>query len=259
MILGENEEGCMLSIVIPTYNERDNVSELCERIGQILRSCEFEIIFVDDSSDDTPVVLKSLSRRYPFVQFEHRVGETGLSSAVVHGFDLARGTLVAVMDGDLQHPPELLLPMYRAMQTGADFCIASRFIPGGDDGGLSGLRRFVSWTARMFGKIVLPSVRPVSDPTTGFFMIRAKVFEGADVSPIGWKILVELLSVCRYHRIIEIPMAFSQRKSGSTKFSTQAMFQYIEQLFSLRRRAVDNDDVIVERLSPTEYDIAGRE
>lgn len=242
----------MLSIVIPTNNERDNVSELCERIIRTLHACEFEIIFVDDSSDDTPKVLQNLSRRYPFVRFEHRTGKGGLSSAVVRGFAMARGSSVAVMDGDLQHPPELLLPMYRAILKGADLCLASRFISGGDDGGLNWFRKFVSWSARMLGRISLRSIRPISDPTTGFFMFRTRILEGADISPIGWKILIELLAMCHYRCIVEIPMVFSPRKSGNTKLSAKPTFQFIEQLFFLHGRAVKNDDVIIERLSPEE-------
>lgn len=247
----------MLSVVVPTYNERDNVTELCDRIGHSLASHEFEVIFVDDSSDDTPLVLEGLAQRHPYVRFEHRVGGGGLSSAVVRGFELAQGSSIAVMDGDLQHPPELLSPMYEVMERGADFCITSRFIPGGTDGGLSLLRKFVSWTARMIGKAVLPSLRPVTDPTTGFFMVKADVVEGVHVSSLGWKILVELLAVCRYHHIVEIPMVFSARKSGTTKFSGKPTFQYLEQLFILRRRAVHNEGVVVERLSSPDCAIPG--
>lgn len=239
----------MLSIVIPTRNERDNVCELCERIEHTLATCEFEIIFVDDSTDDTPVVLAALAAEHTCVAFEHRTNASGLSSAVVRGFELAHGDAIAVMDGDLQHPPELLLPMYHLVQDRADICITSRFIPGGSDGGLNAFRKLVSWTARMMGKVMLHNVRSLSDPTTGFFAFRATLLEGARVEALGWKILIELLAVCRYQHIVEVPMRFHARLHGSTKLSVKPTLEYLEQLVLLRRRAVKNE-VSVERISP---------
>lgn len=230
----------MLSVVIPTFNERGNLTELVERAARTLKGEQFELIFIDDSIDDTPVELEGLSARYSFVRYRHRVKTTGLSSAVIDGFAIACGDVFAVMDGDLQHPPELLLPMYRCIQQGFDFCVTSRFIEGGDDGGLDIIRKVISWTARQLGRISISNVRKITDPTTGYFAVNRSILHDADIDPIGWKILIEMLSVCRYTTVAEIPMRFSERKCGSTKLSSRATIDYLGQLVGLHSRAVKN-------------------
>ena len=121
---------------------------------------------------------------------------------------MADGDFLACMDADLQHPPAILRPMYAAMLSGADICIPSRLIRGGSDGGLNPARKLVSGTARWMGKIALPSLRNISDPTSGLFMFRKEMLEGADLQPIGWKIMVEGLAMCKYSLVVEIPYEF---------------------------------------------------
>ncbi|MBR6403561.1 MAG: polyprenol monophosphomannose synthase [Eubacterium sp.] len=238
-----------LSIVVPSYNERDNVKVLVEKIDEALKGINHEIFFVDDSTDDTPQVIEEIMKTKPHVKMKHRDDEKGLATAVLLGFKLATGDYLACMDADLQHPPEVLLPMYVAMETGADWCIPSRLIPGGDDGGLNWIRKFISGTARVIGQIMLPCLRKISDPTSGLFMIRKEIIAEADMRPVGWKIMVEVLATAKYSKIIEIPYAFAQRVAGESKIDSKATMQYLEQCFSLRKRAVKNEHVVVKRWS----------
>ncbi len=226
-----------LSVVVPTFNEKGNVENLVAQIGAALEGIEYEIVFIDDSKDETPEILERLSKENAHVRYEHRVGETGLATAVIRGFRIAEGDFLACMDADLQHPPAILRPMYAALLSGADFCIPSRLIPGGDDGGLNWYRKFVSGTARWMGKIVLPCLRKISDPTSGLFMFRKECIANADLRPVGWKIMVEVLAMSEYKSVIEIPYAFQNRTSGESKLSSKVTMQYLEQLWKLMFRA----------------------
>ncbi len=236
-----------LSVVVPTYNEKGNVERLVQKIGDALDGIDYEIVFIDDSRDETPEILEKLSKENPRVRYEHRVGETGLATAVIRGFRIAEGEILACMDADLQHPPEILRPMYAAIRSGADFCIPSRFIPGGNDGGLNLYRKFVSGTARWMGKIALPCLRKVSDPTSGLFMFRKECISNADLQPVGWKIMVEVLAMSEYQTIVEIPYVFQDRESGESKLSGKVTMQYIEQLFMLMKRATKRKGITVIR------------
>ena len=238
-----------LSIVVPSYNERDNVGPLVDQLDKALDGIPHEILFVDDSTDDTPDVITEIAKEKPHVHLKHRTDEKGLATAVLLGFKLAEGDYLACMDADLQHPPAILLPMYVAMETGADWCIPSRLIPGGDDGGLNWYRKFISWTARKIGQVMLPCLRKISDPTSGLFMIRKDIIKEADMRPVGWKIMVEVLATAKYSKVIEIPYAFAQRTAGESKIDSKVTMQYLEQCFSLRKRAVKNKNVIVRRWS----------
>ena len=234
-----------LSVVVPTYNERDNVRKLSGLIEKALTGIPHEIIFVDDSTDDTPEILKGLCESDSRIRYEHRTGKNGLSSAVVCGFEISCGDYIAVMDADMQHPPAILRNMYCAMGNHADICVPSRFIMGGDDGGLDIFRKMVSGAARYLGKVLLPCLWKVSDPTGGLFMFRREILTGADIRPVGWKILIEMLAVCRYNKIIEIPDSFGERNAGESKLSGKVTAEYLGQLISLIPRAVKNHADVV--------------
>ena len=250
----------MISIVIPTYNEKDNIYPLLSRIDNALPGIDYEIIFVDDSTDETPSVLEAAAKENSHVRFHHRTDEKGLATAVVKGFSLAKGDYVAVMDADLQHPPEVLLDMYAAMLAHADMAIPSRFIPGGSDGGLNLWRKFVSWTARYIGKILLPCLRHITDPTSGLFMIRREMLEGASLHPIGWKIMVEVIAMCPVKKVLETPYVFQDREAGESKLSTKVSLQYIKQVFHLIRHAANRGkNMRVIRWSPEKLATAKKE
>jgi dolichol-phosphate mannosyltransferase len=225
----------MLSIVIPTFNERDNVFLIAGRISDVLSEETYEIIFIDDSNDDTPEKLEQLIKMDPHVRYEHRTNERGLGTAVVRGFELALGDKITVMDADLQHPPEMLVPMLEEIESGADIVIPSRFVPGGDDGGLNVVRKLISATARYMGKIALKALRPINDPTSGFFMFRQPVIKGADLNPIGWKILIEVLVRGNYEKVVEIPYRFHARAAGESKMSLKEQWNYIRHLINLAK------------------------
>jgi len=229
----------VISIVIPTYNEKDNILPLLSRIKEALPGIPHEIIFVDDSTDNTPQVITDAAATDSRVVLHHRDTEKGLATAVVKGFTLAKGDYVAVMDADLQHPPEVLLDMYAAMKANADMAIPSRFIPGGSDGGLNLYRKFVSGTARYIGKILLPCLRKVSDPTSGLFMIKRELLKDASLNPIGWKIMIEVLAMCQVKNVLETPYVFHDREAGESKLSTKVTIQYLKQVFHLMKAAAN--------------------
>ena len=239
-----------VTIVVPTYNESENVGNLTNQIDYALRGIEYEVIFVDDSTDDTPDAIKKVMGENSHVRMEHRETEKGLATAVLKGFELAKGDYIAVMDADLQHPPSILRSMYAVMENGADFCIPSRFIPGGSDGGLGPYRKLVSGVARYIGKIALPSLRKITDPTSGLFMFRRAVIEGADLRPIGWKIMVEVLAMGTYDSVVEIPYKFQARPAGESKLSSKVTVEYLKQVAELTKRGKKQGNVKVSRWTP---------
>lgn len=247
-----------LSVVIPTFNEADNIKKLLDEIDGALLRVPYEVIFVDDSTDSTPEILADISRLDKRVRFEHRENKSGLATAVLRGFELASGDYIAVMDADLQHPPMALRYMYCAMRRGADICVPSRFIPGGSDGGLDFYRKFVSGTARYIGKIFLPCLWRISDPTSGLFMLRRGVLEDADLRPVGWKILIEVLAMCRYSKVTEVPYTFCDRNAGESKLSKKVTLEYIKQVFGLIPRARHNRANVV-KWSPARLELELRE
>ena len=239
-----------ISVVVPTYNEAENVGNLVNQIDYSLRGIEYEVIFVDDSTDDTPDAIRKVMAENSNVRMEHRETEKGLATAVLKGFSLAGGDYIAVMDADLQHPPKILRSMYAVMETGVDFCVPSRFIPGGSDGGLGPYRKLVSGVARYIGKIMLPSLRKITDPTSGLFMFKRAVIEGADLRPIGWKIMVEVLAMGTYKSVVEIPYKFQARPAGESKLSSKVTIEYLKQVAELTKRGKKQSGVKVSRWSP---------
>lgn len=230
----------MLSIVIPVYNEKKNINEVTKRIENALKENRYEIIFVDDSTDETTNIIRSLSKQDSRVKLIHREGKKGLSSAVIEGFKLAKGDVLSVMDGDLQHPPEILPDMLTKINEGEDVVIPSRFVKGGSDGGLNLFRKCVSGTARYMGKALFKKLRKVSDPTSGIFMFKKSVIAGKSLNGIGWKILIEVLIIGEYNKLVEIPYEFNTRNSGESKMNIAVQAQYLKHLYSLFLRTKFN-------------------
>jgi len=239
-----------LSIVVPSYNESGNVANLVAQVDEALGSIEHEIIFVDDSTDNTPDVIKGIMENNSNVRLEHRTDEKGLATAVLKGFSLAQGDYIAVMDADLQHPPAIMKSMYAVLETGVDFCVPSRFVEGGGDGGLNLYRKIVSGTARYIGKILLPCLHKISDPTSGLFMFRREVIDGADMRPIGWKILIEVLATGTYKSVVEIPYKFQDRTAGESKLTGKVTMEYLKQVFELMGRGKKQREMTVTVWTP---------
>lgn len=239
-----------LSIIIPTFNESKNVVPIYEQISEALKGISHEVIFVDDSNDNTPEIIQTLADNNSNVVLMHRENEKGLATAVLKGFELASGEYLSVIDADLQHPPAILRSMYAVVSNGYDFCVPSRFIEGGSDGGLNLYRKFVSGTARYIGKIMLNSVRHISDPTSGLFMFKRNAIEKSDLRPIGWKIMIEVLAMADYKTVCEIPYTFAQRNAGESKLTSKVTKEYLLQLTGLKKRELNHKNVRVDRLSP---------
>ncbi len=223
----------MLTIIIPTYNERDNIAILWSRLKSALGDLSFEVIFVDDSTDGTDRVIAACAEDDPRIRVLHRESERGLATAVVEGIRAARGEMFCVLDADLQHPPELISDLLSALND-ADVVVASRFVPGGRNE-LSLPRRLVSRGAILLAQAFVPAVRTVRDPTSGFFICRRKAVEGAELRPIGFKILLEILAKGKYRQVREVPYVVEHRRAGSSKLGVSEQLGYLQHLWALRR------------------------
>ena len=227
----------LFSIIIPTYNERDNITPLVEKIDEALSDDRYEIVFVDDNSrDGTAEVAEKLSKKYP-VRVIVRRNERGLATAVIHGFKNTGGDIMAVMDADLQHPPHILKDMLKAAaDDGTDMVIASRYVEGGSCEGWSLTRRIISKGAIFLSHLLLPRTRQISDPMSGFFLLRKSVLDGADLRPVGYKILLEVLMTGQFQKVAEVPYRFHIREREKSKLSAVQQIDYLKHLFSLMRR-----------------------
>ncbi len=180
-------------LIIPTYKERDNIAPLVARIDSALHRRDYRILLVDDDSNDgTAELVGTLSLKYP-IDILVRKDKRGLASAVVDGLAKVTGETVVVMDADLQHPPEVLSDLLKKMDDGADIAIASRYVPGGGCQGWGLARRINSKAAIFIAHLLLPSTRRIKDPMSGFFAFRRRAIAGADLKPIGYKVMLEML------------------------------------------------------------------
>jgi dolichol-phosphate mannosyltransferase len=233
------DSGVKLSLVIPTYNEAKNVAELVQRLTVLLDGDigeHYELIVVDDDSPDlTWQKAQALTAQYPRLRVIRRQGERGLSTAVIRGWQAARGQVLGVIDADLQHPPEVTLALWREMDRGADLAVASRHVEGGGVSNWSAFRRVLSRGAQVLGLVLLPSViGRVSDPMSGYFMVRRSAIEGATMHPLGYKILIEVLGRGKVRWIAEAPYVFRERVEGESKVTWKLYVDYLRHLARLR-------------------------
>ncbi len=228
-----------LSLVIPTYNEAKNVAQIVMRLSALLDEVlpnAYELIIVDDNSPDrTWEVALSFVEQYPQVRVMCRVEERGLATAVIRGWQVARGAVLGVIDGDLQHPPEILRKLWGEIYRGADLAVASRHVEGGGVSDWSVVRRFLSRGAQVLGLVLLPEViGRVSDPMSGYFLVRRRCLLGRPLSPLGYKILVEVLGRGRIGWIGEVGYVFQERVEGESKVSRRQYLDYLRHLVRLR-------------------------
>jgi dolichol-phosphate mannosyltransferase len=218
--------------VVPTYNERERLSEFVETVLATLQQhgVSAEVVIVDDNSPDgTGALADELAETHP-VTVVHRAGKLGLGSAVVAGFGVARGAILGVMDADMSHPPEYLPRLIDAFdRTGADIVVGSRYVPGGGTRNWPWYRAFMSRFACMFASIVTP----VRDAASGFFLARASVLRGGEVQAPGFKICLELLVRGSYRSVAEVPYVFTDRAAGTSKMSYREALGYLIQLKDL--------------------------
>jgi dolichol-phosphate mannosyltransferase len=234
-----NERSLYFSLVIPTYNESQNIKELVTVLSKLLDEFlpnNYELIVVDDDSPDrTWEVAESLVGDYPQLKVLRRKGERGLSTAVIRGWQNADGEVLGVIDGDLQHPPERLLKLLAAIQNGADLAVASRHIETGGVSNWNLARRFLSRGAQLLGLIILPGViGRVSDPMSGYFAVRRDAICDRPLHPIGYKILIEVLARGAISKVTEIGYIFQERQEGESKVTWKQYLEYISHLIRLR-------------------------
>jgi glycosyltransferase involved in cell wall biosynthesis len=228
-----------VSLVIPTFNERDSVRPLLDAIESALGGLlTWNALFVDDSNDGTDEVISAIAAEDPRVAVLHRSeNRGGLAGAVSDGLrQVASGAYVCVIDSDLQHPPSVI-PMLiaQARRTDADVVIASRYIAGGSNGGLDGpMRQFYSRGLKLLAQLLFPRrLAGVTDPLGGFFLVRRSVLQGVHLHPIGYKILLEVLIRCEWRTTAEVPYSFEARRHGESKANLQQGLQFLEHLRTL--------------------------
>ena len=219
-----------LSIVVPTFCEHDNIAPLVEWVRKALPGVAWEMVFVDDNSDDgTFRRVWEISRTDRRVRCLRRVGRRGLSSACIEGMLSSGAPYFAVMDADLQHDPALLAQMLDTLRKGqTDLVIASRYIPGGSVGDWDRGRVRISSFATRVARLI--TRQPVSDPMSGYFMLRRDVFEAAldRLSSLGFKILLDLIASSPAPlRLAEVPLQFGKRHAGQSKLSTNVAWEFL--------------------------------
>ena len=226
-----------VSVVVPTYNERDRLEELIERVFDAWQhsrepelSGALEVIVVDDNSPDgTGACADAIARRRA-VRVVHRAGKLGLGTAVIAGFEVARGRVFAVMDADLSHPPQLLPHLVRVLrETGADFAVASRYVRGGSNNDVP-VRRFMSRAACRFAH----QLTPVHDAMSGFFALHADRARSARTEAKGFKIGLELLVRTMPRTVVEVPYGFVGRSAGKSKMNLGEILLFARQVWALR-------------------------
>jgi dolichol-phosphate mannosyltransferase len=234
-----NPETPVISLVIPTFNESANIGELLARLTEALPAAPCEVIFVDDSTDDTPAVITAAAGHSRLaVSVRHRESAAGgLGGAVALGLRAASGPWIVVMDADLQHPPSLVPDLVAAGErTDADLVVATRYAGGGSRAGLDGgFRKVASGGSTALAKALFPRrLGNVSDPMSGFFAVRATSLDADVLRPLGYKILLELIVRCRLGRITEVPYQFQDRFAGESKANFGEGLRFLRHLMVLR-------------------------
>jgi len=220
-----------LSIIIPTYNEKENLPKLIKEIFSVLKNkdIETEIVVVDDSSPDgTGQTAKELSVKYP-IQVINRSAKEGLSSAVIDGIGKAKGEIIGIMDADLSHDPAVIPKMLDAiMKQKNEIVVGSRFANGGKIEDWPFIRKLISWFAVL---IAFPFTK-VKDRTSGYLFFRKEIIDGVDLSVKGFKIGLEIMVKGKYKRWKEVGYTFKNRKNGHSKMNFNEILQYINQIGS---------------------------
>jgi putative flippase GtrA len=228
-----------LTVIVPTRDEADNIAPLLDALEHAVPA-RTEIIFVDDSDDDTPRrVAEAGTRSRHEVGLIHRPADRrsdGLGGAVVEGLCAARAPWVCVMDGDLQHPPEVIGELLaEAGRSSADLVVASRRIPHGDAESLPRLRSAISRATTVLARALFNGrLAEVSDPMSGFFLVRRSAIDATTLRPDGFKILLDLLVRTPGLRVSEVPFHFGERYAGRSKASLREGLRFVRLLWRLR-------------------------
>jgi dolichol-phosphate mannosyltransferase len=228
------------SLVVPTLNEAGNINKLLTALTDALRETpyEYEIVVVDDGSTDGTVErVRDWTKRDARVRLFSRTGERGLAGAVLFGWSQSRANLLGVIDADLQHPPELLPELLKQTEH-ADIAIASRYARNQGTKGWNPLRAAVSRLSTLAAAPLIKKNLGVTDPMSGFFVIRRRCIEGLAFQTTGFKLLLEILVRGRIRTAREVPYQFGLRRAGRSKASASVAFHYLHLLGRLSRDLV---------------------
>jgi dolichol-phosphate mannosyltransferase len=228
------ENAVRLTVVAPTYNEAANVRRLSDAVAAALEGCDYELLFVDDSSPDgTGEQVEDIGRSDPRVRLLRRTAERGLSHSVIDGFSSARGEIVACIDADLQHDPAILPAMLHSLTTGCDLVVGSRYVQNGRIQDWSWIRQLQSRIATNCARLLLGV--ELLDPMSGFFMMRRSDFLAirSRLNGKGFKILLDIVAALKTATVREIPYTFRPRTAGESKLSSRVVMAYLEQLWQL--------------------------
>lgn len=218
-----------ITIVVPTYQEAENLPLLIERIARVRNehALDIDVLIMDDDSRDGSAEWIA-ARAEPWVRLIVRTADRGLSAAVLDGLRRARGDVLVCMDADLSHPPESVPGMLRKVALGADFVMGSRYVEGGktaDDWGV------LRWLNSRFATLLARPLTSLRDPMAGFFALPRTTLEGGrDFNPIGYKIGLELIVKCRCERVVEVPITFENRRFGESKLNFRQQLLYLQHL-----------------------------
>jgi len=230
-----------VSIIIPTYNESENIIQVLKSIGEhIPKDIATEAIIVDDNSPDGTgkIVEDYITDAHNEIGYTieviHRKTKSGLSSAILDGIQHSTGETVVIMDSDFSHPPKIIPQLIEEIKTSkCDIVIASRFVPGGAINGWSTKRKLISKTAKGIAKAGLGVNE--SDPMSGFFAFKRKILDGIKFDAIGYKMLLEILVKTKGAKVKEIPYTFTDRTRGSSKLDSSTMLDYVKSVWKLYR------------------------
>lgn len=227
-----------LSLVVPTLNEAGNIVPFLAAVKAVLDPLldhEYEVILVDDDSPDrTWEVAGQLLPSFPQLRIVRRMSERELSSAVLRGWQVARGQILGTINADFQHPPQLLAEMLGKIPD-SDLVVASRFLESGSMADWSLRRRFAARLARHMGRYLVPKIfKRVSDPLSGCYLIKRCAIEGAEFHPIGFKTLIDVIARARIGKIAECGYVIQPRQYGKSKFSIRNWSRFIIQLHRIR-------------------------
>ncbi|WP_420546445.1 glycosyltransferase [Nitrosopumilus sp.] len=241
MLKQKVDENGQISIIIPTYNESENIIKILHSIGEILpKNIPTQAIVVDDNSPDgtgklVDDYLKNVKKIADYtIEIIHRKAKDGLGSAILKGIQQAKGDTIVVMDSDFSHPPQIIPKLIESIKKYQyDIAVASRYINGGKIQGWSFKRKFMSKFATLIAKKGLGI--DTKDPMSGFFAFKRNIIKGLNIDAIGYKILLEILVKTRDVNIKEIPYTFQDRELGDSKLTTKTIIDYCSSVWKLYR------------------------
>ena len=231
----DSETKTGVSIIIPSLNEGENITTTVDRcLSALADDFQVEIIVIDDDSPD--LTWRIAAREYsttPHVRVIRRTSRQDLSTAILAGFWAASHECCAVLDADLQHPPEKLTELLTPLTHDADIVIGSRYTDQGAIENWSPLRKLVSKGATVAANLCIPETRSISDPMSGFFAVRRHIVTEPTLQPEGYKLLLDVLTHCTYDTVVEIPYVFDDRKHGESNLTLTEYSTFVKHTLAL--------------------------